>query len=92
MHKYSNFLSYMQWSQFGDYFTDIILPYLNNTVDSPIASQCPSTSSQSSGTGDVDINNLLDDVSHCLQGAALLKYFQHVTNSSCAETAANVMC
>ena len=50
---------------YSDYFTDIILPYLNNTVDSPIASQCPSTSSQSSGTGDVDINDLLDDVSHC---------------------------
>ena len=50
---------------YSGYFTDIILPYLNNTVDSPIASQCPSTSSQSSETGDVDINDLLDDVSHC---------------------------
>ena len=56
----------LQWSRFGGFLIDIILPYLNNTVDSPIASQCPSTSSQSSGTGDVDINDLLDDVSYCL--------------------------
>ena len=48
-------------------FIDTILPYLNKTVDSPIASQCPSSNSQSTSTGteDVDINSLLDDVSHC---------------------------
>lgn len=44
------------------FFVDIILPYLNSTVHSPIASRCPS-SRQNSGTGDVDINDILDDVS-----------------------------
>ena len=45
---------------------DTILPYLNDSVDSPIVSQCPSTSARRpGGTGDVDISDLLDDVSLC---------------------------
>ena len=51
---------------YSAFFIDTILPYLNKTVDSPIGSQCPSSSSQSTGTEDVDINDLLEDVSLCI--------------------------
>ena len=46
---------------FVNYSLDVILPYLESTVDSPIASQCGTN--KISGGGDVSVADLLDEVS-----------------------------
>ena len=43
------------------YQLDVILPYLNSSVDSPIASQCATT--RTTGGGDASIGDLLNEVS-----------------------------
>lgn len=49
---------------FANYLLDVILPYLESAVDSPISSSnCKTTGTQRSGNGDVDVNDLLSDVS-----------------------------
>ena len=68
---------------------DTILPYLNDSVDSPIVSQCPSTSARRpGGTGDVDISDLLDDVSLCniiIVRMGLLYYRQAIMRFLCSK-------
>ena len=71
-----------------NYLLDVILPYLESAVDTPISnSSCyvPARSTSDStgeGDGDVDINELLNDVSlNCCEGSrsvTIILYYMKV--------------
>ena len=46
------------------HYIDVILPYLESTVDSPIPMHC-NTNETSQSTGDVSVGDLFDEVSSC---------------------------
>jgi len=50
---------------FGTYinFTDVILPVLNSSVDSPIATASCASNQRHTGSGDFELKDIIEDVS-----------------------------